>query len=106
VTYQWYFGGAAISGATGNTYSFSNAQSVNAGNYAVVVSNVVDSVTSNAATLTVTSATPPPSGGGGGGGGGAPSAWFCGALFLLAAIRMRSSARFQSSIKGAQTPDS
>jgi sugar lactone lactonase YvrE len=90
-TYQWNLNGAAISGATGGTYSLSSAQSGNAGNYTVVVSNVIGSVTSSAATLTVNVT----SGGGGsggsssggGGGGGAPSTWFCGALLLIAAIR-------------------
>ena len=97
VTYQWYFGGTAIGGATGSSYSLSNAQSGNAGSYSVVVSNVVGSMTSNAATLTVNVVTQPPNGGGGssgGGGGGAPSGWFCGALFLLAAVR-----RFQGRTK-------
>jgi hypothetical protein len=90
-TYQWNFGGAPISGATSSSYILSNAQAANGGNYTVVVSNAVGSVTSNQATLTVNAAQPPPSGGGGGssgGGGGAPSGWFCGALLLLAAVRM------------------
>jgi alpha-tubulin suppressor-like RCC1 family protein/sugar lactone lactonase YvrE len=96
VTYQWNFNGAAISGATSNTYSLSNVQASNAGNYTVVVSNVMGTVTSNTASLTVSQSTPTttiPQGGGdsggGGGGGGAPSAWFCGALLLLAAARKR-----------------
>ncbi len=84
VTYQWYFNGAAISGATGSTWSFSNAQAGNAGDYSVTVSNLLGSVTSDRATLTVTAAAPPPSGGGG---GGACGAWFGGALLLLAAGR-------------------
>ena len=94
VTYQWYFGGTAISGATGSSYSLSNAQAANAGNYTVTVANTMGSVTSNAATLTVNAVTPPPSGGGGessgggGGGGGAPSGWFCGALLILAVARL------------------
>jgi alpha-tubulin suppressor-like RCC1 family protein/sugar lactone lactonase YvrE len=91
VTYQWYFGGAAISGATNSSCSLSSVQSGNAGNYTVVVSNAIGSVTSNVATLTVNS-----SGGGGGGdvgssggggGGGALSIVFCGALLLLATAR-------------------
>jgi hypothetical protein len=96
VTYQWYFNGTTISGATGNMYSLSNAQSSNAGNYTVVVSNVMGSRTSDSATLAVNAMTPPPSGGGGGGGGGggAPSDWFFGALLLLAAARV-----FQRRIK-------
>ncbi len=91
VTYQWYFGSTAISGATGSSYSISNAQSGNAGNYTVVVSNVMGSVTSNQAALTVNAVTQPPGGGGGSGGrggGGASSIWFCGALLLLVAGRI------------------
>jgi hypothetical protein len=92
VTYQWNFNGTPISGATGSSYSFSSAQSGNAGNYTVAVSNVMGRVTSNVATLTVNAATPPPSGGGSessGGGGGAPSTWFCAALLLIFAVRRR-----------------
>jgi sugar lactone lactonase YvrE len=93
VTYQWNFNGTPINGATNSTYGISNAQSGNAGNYTVVVTNVLGSVTSNQATLTVNSVTPPPSGGGdnggtGGGGGGAPSVWFWIALVLLASVRV------------------
>lgn len=89
VSYQWNFNGMAINGATGSSYSFSNAQSGNAGSYTVVVSNAMGSLTSSPAMLTVTAS----SGGGGGGGsssgggGGAPSTWFCVALFLIVAIR-------------------
>jgi hypothetical protein len=53
VTYQWYFNGTAITGATNSMYSLLSAQSGNAGNYTVVVSNAMGSVTSNQATLTV-----------------------------------------------------
>jgi sugar lactone lactonase YvrE len=89
VTYQWNFNGAAINGATSSTYSLSNAQSANAGNYTVVVSNVIGSVTSSQAALSVNAVTPPPSGGGGGsGGGGAPSWWFF-AAFALTGIARR-----------------
>jgi sugar lactone lactonase YvrE len=88
MTYQWYFNGTAISGATGNICSLSSAQPSNAGGYTVVVSNVMGSATSNQATLTVNPVAPPSSGGsGGGGGGGAPGLWFFGALILLAAVR-------------------
>jgi sugar lactone lactonase YvrE len=94
VTYQWCFNGTAIAGATGGAYSLSGAQSGNAGNYAVIVSNVMGSVTSNQATLTVNSAALPAivanggdGPGGGGGGGGAPGIWFFIALLLIAAAR-------------------
>lgn len=91
LAYQWLFNGNAITGATSATYTINNAQSANAGNYAVTVSNAGGSVTSSTVTLTVNAApTPPPSsgGGGGGGGGGAPSLWFLSALLVLAAARL------------------
>jgi hypothetical protein len=87
-TYQWYINGSAFSGATTNTLSFTNARSSDAGAYTVVVTNALGSVTSNAATLTVSAAVAPPaSSSSGGGGGGAPSLWFYGALALLASAR-------------------
>jgi alpha-N-arabinofuranosidase len=84
-TYQWYFNGTAISGATGGTFSLTNAQAANAGNYTVTVTNSAGSVTSNAAALTVNAApaTGGSSSGGGGGGGGAMGAWFVLALVSL-----------------------
>lgn len=89
LAYQWYFNNVEIAGATGSTYSLSSATSANAGSYTVAVSNQAGSVTSNAATLTVSTPapTPAPSSGGGGGGGGAPSAWFLAVLALLAGLR-------------------
>jgi sugar lactone lactonase YvrE len=87
VTYQWNFNGTAIGGATSSSYSLSSAQSGNAGNYTVVVSNVLGNVTSTPATLAVSQSTPTTTIPQGGGGGGAPSTWFCGALVLLAAVR-------------------
>jgi DNA-binding beta-propeller fold protein YncE len=53
-TYQWNLSGTSIAGATGASYTISNVQSSNAGAYTVTVTNSVSSVTSNAATLTVT----------------------------------------------------
>ncbi len=52
-TYQWQLGGTALTGATSAFLAIPNAQSVNAGNYTVVVTNSAGSVTSAAATLTV-----------------------------------------------------
>jgi uncharacterized protein YjiK len=82
-TYQWYLNGTAISGATSSTYSLTSAQSANAGDYTVTVTNSYGSVTSSKATLTVNAATTTSSSGG----GGALSLWFYGALSLLVALR-------------------
>src|SRR5690554_5942419 len=54
--YQWYFEGNPISGATGATYTISNAEATDVGAYSVVVSSSNAGVTcdSNPASLTVT----------------------------------------------------
>jgi hypothetical protein len=52
-TYQWTKGGAAVSGATNASLTVSNAQSSDAGTYAVTVTNSVGAATSSNATLTV-----------------------------------------------------
>lgn len=57
LTYQWRFQGTNLFGATTNSYTVLNAQSTNAGNYTVVITNSVGSVTSAVAALTIT-ATP------------------------------------------------
>ena len=58
LSYQWYFGGTAISGATGSSYTISSAALANAGSYSVIVTDTVGSSTasstSTTATLTVT----------------------------------------------------
>jgi hypothetical protein len=51
--YQWQFNGANIGGATGASLTIGNVQSSDAGNYSVVITNVVGSVTSGVAVLTV-----------------------------------------------------
>jgi hypothetical protein len=51
-TYQWRFNGADITGANADTYTLTAAPA-NAGNYDVVVANIVGSVTSQVARLTV-----------------------------------------------------
>jgi len=53
LNYQWQFGGANISGATTNPFVVANVQLTNSGDYAVVISNFVGSVTSSLATLSV-----------------------------------------------------
>ncbi len=52
-TYQWYFGGTAISGATNATLSLSNMQTGNAGDYYASATNSAGSAISNTAHLTV-----------------------------------------------------
>jgi hypothetical protein len=59
LSYQWFFGNTAISGATSSTLTVSNVQAANAGSYFVTVSNSVGSVNSNTATLTVNAGTAP-----------------------------------------------
>jgi sugar lactone lactonase YvrE len=93
LTYQWYFNGTAITGATASSYSLASAQTGNAGNYTVTVANTLGSVTSSAATLTVNTVTSQPSSlsvgssDSSGGGGGAPSWWFVLALVLIGIAR-------------------
>jgi outer membrane protein assembly factor BamB/subtilisin family serine protease len=56
LTYQWYLNGTAIPGATQSSYTIANASAASAGNYTVVVTNSLGSVTSAAATVTVAAA--------------------------------------------------
>lgn len=58
LAYQWRFNGGNISGAVDADYSFNNAQTNQAGNYTVVVTNASGSVTSVVAVLTVSNANP------------------------------------------------
>jgi len=54
LSYQWRFNATNIAGATGSSYTRSNAQTNHAGPYSVVVSNATfTTVTSSVATLTV-----------------------------------------------------
>lgn len=55
LAYQWRFNGTNIANATNVSYSIASAQLTNAGNYAVVVTNISGSITSSTATLTVLS---------------------------------------------------
>lgn len=92
-TYQWYSGSTAINGATGSSLSLPGVRASDAGDYTVVVTNALGSVTSSKAALTVTAAPVPPTPATpvpiptGGGGGGAPSIWFPPALLALRLIR-------------------
>jgi hypothetical protein len=54
-SYQWNFNGAPIAGATGSSYTVTNAQAANAGSYSVTVTSGGNSVTSAPANLTVSS---------------------------------------------------
>ena len=56
LSYQWRFGTTAIAGATNAFLTLTNVQSSQAGNYAVLVTNVYGSTPSSNAVLTVTPA--------------------------------------------------
>lgn len=51
--YQWTLNGAAIAGATTNTYNLTNASTTNSGFYALIVTNSSGSVTSSPVSLLV-----------------------------------------------------
>lgn len=51
--YQWRFTGTNLPGATSNSYTRTNAQLADAGNYTVVITNASGSITSDVAALTV-----------------------------------------------------
>ena len=53
LAYQWQFNGTNLIGATTNFYTVTNAQSVDEGNYSVIVTNYSGSVTSTVAPLVV-----------------------------------------------------
>lgn len=52
--YQWLFNNVTIPNATNPVFTLSSVSNVNAGPYAVIVTNAIGSVTSTLATLTVT----------------------------------------------------
>lgn len=52
-TYQWYFNGNPLGGATGNNLTLSNLQITNGGNYFVVATGGSGSVTSRVAAVTI-----------------------------------------------------
>jgi hypothetical protein len=53
IAYQWRRNSVAIAGATSSSYTISSAQTSDAGNYTVVVTNAAGSVTSSTAVLKV-----------------------------------------------------
>ena len=56
--YQWYTNGAAISGATGSSYTIPDATSGNAANYTVIVTDNYSDINSSTYTLTVNTGIP------------------------------------------------
>ena len=58
LSYQWYYNGSAISGATAANYSISGVTASNEGNYTVIITSPYGSVTSS--NITVTTSTPNP----------------------------------------------
>jgi hypothetical protein len=56
LSYQWQFNGGPITGGTLSSFTLTNVQLANQGDYTVVVSNAVGSVTSPAAHLTIQTA--------------------------------------------------
>jgi hypothetical protein len=59
-TFQWRKDGVTLPGAVSATLAFVNVQPAQAGAYSVIVTNAIGSVTSSAATLTVTAAATAP----------------------------------------------
>ena len=57
LNYQWFFNGTNFIGTNTNGCTLTNAQSTNAGNYSVVITNAGGSITSAVAVLTVNSGT-------------------------------------------------
>jgi uncharacterized protein (TIGR03437 family) len=53
LSYQWRKGGAALNGATGNSFTINSVAAGDAGNYDVIVTGGCGTMTSSAATLTV-----------------------------------------------------
>ncbi len=51
--YRWFFNDAPMDGATNRSLAITNAQLANVGRYAVVITNLYGSITSQVATLTV-----------------------------------------------------
>ncbi|HLP01169.1 MAG TPA: M12 family metallo-peptidase [Opitutaceae bacterium] len=94
LSYQWYKGGAAISGAASASYS-KTATTADAGTYYVTVGNSLGTVTSNSVTVTVNATTNTGSGTGssnassGGGGGGALELLGTLGLATLLGLRVR-----------------
>ncbi len=57
-TYQWYFNGSAISGATSSSYTLASAQTANTGSYYVIVTDTCNSVQSTSSEVNIVQVTP------------------------------------------------
>ena len=55
IAYQWYFNGQLVIGETSTAVTIPNAQPINAGSYRVVITNPGGSITSDAASLSLSS---------------------------------------------------
>jgi len=89
-TFQWYFNGGAFDGANTATLSFTGIRSTDAGNYTVVVTNSLGSVSSTQATLTIAAAPVTPPAASASGGGGLIDAWFVLAMLAAGVSRWQS----------------
>jgi len=88
--YQWFHDSAAIASATTATYNIPSVATADAGSYTVTLTNIMNTVTSATATLTVSATLPPSSGGNNGsGGGGALSPWWLGSMVVMLCQRLR-----------------
>ena len=59
LTYQWFKDMTEIADAVGSSYTIANTQISDSGNYHVTVTNIIGTITSNIATLTVNTPVPP-----------------------------------------------
>jgi type II secretory pathway component GspD/PulD (secretin) len=59
LSYQWYFNGNAIDGATGADYTITGVTTNNEGNYMVVITNACGTVTSSNMTVVAAAPNPP-----------------------------------------------
>lgn len=95
-TFQWFHDGVPFAGATGRMLNFTGARASDAGEYWVMATNSLGTVTSSKVALVITPASAPtPSPGSGAigstaAGGGAPSLVFLAVLAALAVRRLKS----------------
>lgn len=86
--YQWMLDSVVLTSGTAATYDISSVSAADSGDYTVTITNIMGSVTSAPATLSVSGTdTPAPPSSGGGGGGGAHSWLFMAAFVLLGSLR-------------------